>query len=75
MFDMKATSCEVQMALMAINAENSMCRKWQFFGWLLSKVAIVRVAVIQVVVFLEPLYNCFLVINETGEQVSYSGMQ
>jgi len=38
--------CEVQMALIAINAKSSICLRWHFPGWQLSCVAFVRVTVV-----------------------------
>jgi len=31
-FDMKVAPCEIQMALMAINLDNSICPWWQLSG-------------------------------------------
>jgi len=37
---------EIQIALMAINAKNSICPRWQFSGWRSFQVAAVWVAVV-----------------------------
>ena len=49
-FDIKTSLCDVQMDLIAINVENSICPRWQ-----LPCVADVQVTAVQVAVVLEQL--------------------